>query len=230
MPQSELNDLRPTADMPPPLSWDYDRGETIADGVIHALGLALALGGGAVLVVKAVETASGVHLAAIGIYLVGLLALLGFSAAYNLWPVSPLKWWLRRFDHSAIYLLIAATYTAFLLPLHGLTPAVLLAGVWLAAIAGMAIKLFWPQRFDGTAIVLYLAMGWSGLLALRRIAEAFSPTTLWMIVAGGALYTLGVVFHLWKNLRFQNAIWHGFVLAAAVFHYAAVLTSVTALT
>jgi hemolysin III len=73
-------------------------------------------------------------------------------------------------------------------------------------------------------------MGWSGLFALRRIAEAFSPTTLWMIIAGGALYSLGVVFHLWKTLRFQNAIWHGFVLAAAVLHYAAVLTSVTALT
>jgi hemolysin III len=228
--QSELNDLRHTADMPPSLSWDYDRGETIADGVVHALGLALALGGAVVLVIKATQSADAVHLAAIGIYLVGLLALLGFSAAYNLWPVSPLKWWLRRFDHSAIYLLIAATYTAFLLPLHGSVPAMLLIGVWLAAIAGIAIKVFWPQRFDGTAIVLYLVMGWSGLFALRRIAEAFSPTTLWMIIAGGALYSLGVVFHLWRTLRFQNAIWHGFVLAAAVLHYAAVLTSVTALT
>jgi hemolysin III len=225
---SELNDVGRMDDMPPPLSWDYDRGETIADGVVHVLGLALALGGAAVLVVKAIETASAVHLTAIGIYLVGLLALLGFSAAYNLWPVSPLKWWLRRFDHSAIYLLIAATYTAFLLPLHGVTPAVLLTGVWLAAVAGMAIKLFWPRRFDGTSIALYLVMGWSGLFAVRRIAEAFSPATLWMIVAGGALYSIGVVFHLWRNLRFQNAIWHGFVLVAAVFHYAAVLTSVAA--
>jgi hemolysin III len=226
--QSDLNDTRSAADMPPPLAWDYDWGETIADGFVHALGLALAIGGATVLVIKATQSTDAIHLAAIGIYLVGLLALLGFSAAYNLWPVSPLKWWLRRFDHSAIYLLIATTYTAFLLPLHGPVPTVLLIGVWLAAIAGMTIKVFWPQRFDRTSIVLYLVMGWSGLFALRRIAEAFSPTTLWMIVAGGALYSLGVVFHLWRNLRFQNAIWHGFVLAAAVFHYAAVLISVTA--
>jgi hemolysin III len=226
--QSELNDTRSTADMPPPLAWDYDRGETIADAVVHTLGLALALGGAAVLIVKAVQNASAVHLAAIGIYLVGLLALLGFSAAYNLWPVSPLKWRLRRFDHSAIYLLIAATYTAFLLPLHGSVATVLLIGIWLTAIAGIAIKVLWPHQFDRTSIALYLVMGWSGLFALRRIAEAFSPTTLWMIVVGGALYSLGVIFHLWRNLRFQNAIWHGFVLAAAIFHYAAVLTSVTA--
>jgi hemolysin III len=228
--QSELNDARPTASKPPSLAWDYDRGETIADAAVHTLGLALALGGAAVLVVKAVENASAVHLAAIAIYLVGLLALLGFSAAYNLWPVSPLKWWLRRFDHSAIYLLIAGTYTAFLLPLHGSRPAALLVGVWLTAIAGIAIKVFWPQRFDGTSVALYLVMGWSGLFALRRIAEAFSPGTFWMIVVGGALYSVGVIFHLWRNLRFQNAIWHGFVLAAAVCHYTAVLTSVTALT
>jgi hemolysin III len=228
--QSELNDDHSTAGKLPPLAWDYDRVETIADGVVHVLGLALAPGGAAVLVVKAVESASVIRLAAIAIYLVGLLALLGFSAAYNLWPVSPLKWRLRRFDHSAIYLLIAGTYTAFLLPLPGSGPTVLLVGIWLTAIAGIAIKVFWPQRFDGTAVALYLVMGWSGLFALRRIAEAFSPSTFWMIVVGGALYTVGVIFHLRRNLRFQNAIWHVFVLAAAIFHYAAVLTSVTTVT
>jgi hemolysin III len=229
MPTPESNDTPRTADMPPPLSRDYDRGETIADAIVHALGLPLALAGTAVLVLRAVHSAGAIHLAAIGIYVVGLLALLGFSAAYNLWPVSPLKWSLRRLDHSAIYLLIAATYTAFLLPLRGSGPAVLLVGIWLAAITGIAIKIVWPNRLDRTSIALYLAMGWSGLIALPRIAEAFGPNVLWMIALGGALYSGGVIFHVWRGLRFQNAIWHGFVLAAAVCHYAAVLTSVTAL-
>jgi hemolysin III len=227
MPAPELDDIRPAADTPPPLSWNYDRGEIIADGIVHALGVALAFAGTVALVIMAAESASRAHLAAIGIYVVGLLALLGSSAAYNLWPVSPLKWWLRRLDHSAIYLLIASTYTAFLLPMRGSWPAVLLAGIWLAALVGMAIKLLWPHRFDGASIALYLAMGWSGLIALRRIAEALTPATFWLIVVGGALYSLGVIFHVWRSLRFQNAIWHGFVLAAATCHYAAVVTSVT---
>jgi hemolysin III len=229
MPTPKSNDTRRTADVPPPLSWDYDRSETIADAIVHALGLALALAGTAILLLRAVHSAEAVHLAAIGIYVVGLVALLGFSAAYNLWPVSPLKWWLRRLDHSAIYLLIAATYTAFLLPLPGSGPAVLLIGIWLAAIAGIAIKVVWPNRLDRASIALYLAMGWSGLIAFPRIAEVFSPSALWMIALGGALYSGGVIFHIWRSLRFQNAIWHGFVLAAAVCHYTAVLTSVTAL-
>jgi Haemolysin-III related len=109
--------------MTTPFTWDYDRGETVADAVIHILGIAIAIGGAAVLTVIAVHQGDIREVTAVAIYLVGFLAMIGFSAAYNLWPVSPLKWWLRRLDHSAIYLLIAATYTAFMLPMHGMTPA-----------------------------------------------------------------------------------------------------------
>ena len=102
---------------------------------------------------------------------------------------------------------------------------VLLATIWLAALAGITIKVFWPGRFDRTSIGLYLAMGWSCLFAIRPIIAALTPGTLWLIAAGGALYSIGVIFHVWRSLRFQNAIWHGFVLAAASCHYAAVLIS-----
>src|ERR1700751_2363149 len=132
--------------------WDYDKGETIADAVIHILSVVLAIGGAAALIVIALQGANTAQFAAIAIYLAGFLAMFGFSAAYNLWPVSPIKWWLRRFDHSAIYLLIAATYTAFMLPMHGATPAVVLAIIWATALAGMAIKFFWPGRFDRTSV------------------------------------------------------------------------------
>jgi hemolysin III len=210
-----------------PFAWDYDRRETLADAIVHLLGVALAVCGAAVLIVIAVHGGDTARLIAVAIYLAGLLAMVGFSAAYNLWPVSPFKWWLRRFDHSAIYLLIAATYTAFMLPMHGAVPAVTLAGIWAAALAGIAIKLLWPGRFDRTSVVVYLVMGWSGLFTIGPIAAALAPVTLTLIAAGGVLYSAGVVFHAWRSLRFQNAIWHGFVLSAAFCHYAAVLTSVT---
>jgi hemolysin III len=208
-------------------TWHYDRGETIADAIVHCLGVTLAICGAAVLIVIAVHGGDAARLIAVVIYLAGLLSMLGLSAAYNLWPVSPLKWWLRRLDHSAIYLLIAATYTAFMLPMRGPAPALTLAGIWAVALAGMAIKLIWPGRFDRTSIVLYLVMGWSGLFTFGPIAAAFAPVTLTLIAAGGVLYSVGVVFHAWQSLRFQNAIWHGFVLSAALCHYAAVVTSLT---
>ena len=116
-------------------------GETLADAVVHLLGVAIAIGGGAVLFVIAVHSGDATRFAAVAIYLTGLLAMLGSSAAYNLWPVSPFKWWLRRLAHSAIYLLIAATYTAFMLPMRGVAPDIVLAIIWAAALAGMAIKL-----------------------------------------------------------------------------------------
>jgi Haemolysin-III related len=121
------------------LTWNYTRAEIIADGVIHAIGVSLGLAGAVVLVLLTIHAAGGVQTASALIYAIGLVALLGFSAAYNMWPVSRWKWLLRRFDHSAIYLLIAATYTPFLLQMK--TDAIsigLLAGIWATALAGIA--------------------------------------------------------------------------------------------
>jgi hemolysin III len=206
--------------------WNYDRSEIFADGIVHVLGVIIAIGGAAVLIVIAVHVGNITRLAAVSIYLAGFLAMFLLSAVYNLWPVSPVKWWLRRFDHSAIYLLIAATYTAFMLPMYGAAPAATLAAVWSAALVGITIKLLWPGRFDKMSIALYLTMGWSGVLTIGPVSAVLAPITLFLIAVGGALYSVGVVFHVWDSLRFQNAIWHGFVLAAATCHYVAVVTSV----
>jgi len=158
------------------------------------------------------------------VYVAGLLAMLGLSATYNLWPVSRAKWVLRRFDHSAIYVLIAATYTPFIMEVkESVLAIVLLVGVWCAAIGGIVLKLKFPGRFDRLAVGLYLAMGWSGMMLYEAVVKALPAMALGFVVAGGIFYTLGVVFHAWQRLRFQNAIWHGFVLGGAACHYTAVL-------
>jgi hemolysin III len=146
------------------------------------------------------------------------------SATYNLWPVSRAKWVLRRFDHSAIYVLIAATYTPFIMQVKDSIFAVaLLIGVWCVAIIGIVLKLSLPGRLDRLSVGLYLAMGWSGFMLYDAVVAALPAMALWFVVVGGALYSLGVIFHAWQRLRFQNAIWHSFVLLGAACHYTAVL-------
>ena len=112
--------------------------------------------------------------------------------------------------------------------MQGAAPAGALAAIWSAALAGMAIKLIWPGRFDRTSVAIYLILGWSGIFLIGPITAALTPATLVLIVIGGVLYSCGVVFHAWRRLRFQNAIWHGFVLGAAVCHYGAVISSLMA--
>jgi hemolysin III len=207
-----------------PVPWDYDRVELIADGAIHVVGVSLGLVGAIAIVLMATRSVAAPDIPSIVIYAVGLLTMLGFSAAYNMWPMSPVKWVLRRFDHSAIYMMIAGTYTPFVGQLKdGVASAGLLFGVWLTAIVGVALKLLMPGRFDRMAIVVYLILGWSCVVLFGPISAALPHVSLWLLVAGGVLYSTGVVFHAWRSLRFHNAIWHGFVLVAAVCHYSAIL-------
>jgi hemolysin III len=209
---------------PPGVRWNYDRHEILADGVVHAIGVGLGLIAAIVLIVVACHFARPADVAAVSVYAAGLIAMLSLSATYNLLPVSRWKWFFRRLDHSAIYLLIAATYTPFIAQMKlSVTSVVLMAGVWGVAAIGIVLKLFFPGRFDRLAIGLYLAMGWSGVMVFDVIADAIPGPTLWLIAIGGVLYSAGVIFHVWERLRFQNAIWHGFVLLAAGCHYAAVL-------
>ena len=208
---------------PGQISWHYDRAEIIADGVVHAIGVCLGLIGATTIVVTAVKI-ERINLAPILVYVIGFVTMLAFSAAYNMWPVSPVKWVLRRFDHSAIYLLIAGTYTPFLAQMKSaLVSAGLGIGVWLSAFVGMALKLAFPGRFDRLAIILCLLLGWSGVIAYDSLASAIPSLSLWLLAIGGILYSLGAFFHVWQRLRFQNAIWHGFVLLAAGCHYSAIL-------
>jgi len=207
------------------MRWDYDRAEIIADGTVHAIGVCLGLIGAVTIVVVAFNL-QRIEVTPILIYVIGLVTMLALSAAYNMWPVSPAKWVLRRLDHSAIYLLIAGTYTPFLAQMKSVVASAGLGvGVWLSAAIGMALKLALPGRFDRLAVVLCLLLGWSGVVAYDAFASVLPSASVWLLAIGGILYSVGTLFHVWRDLRFHNAIWHCFVLLAASCHYWAVLAS-----
>lgn len=202
----------------------FTLGELVADGIVHVVGLILAAAAGAFLLVYAVQHTAQDEFPALIVYVGTLIAVLGVSLAYNLWPVSPVKRLLARLDQAAIFLFIAGTYTPFLAIL-GATPTAMLMTtlVWGAALVGVALKLIVPQRFGRSAILLYLGIGWSGVIVFRSLASALPASTLWLILAGGIVYSLGIIFHLWEKLKFQNAVWHGFVVVGASLHLWAVI-------
>jgi hemolysin III len=197
----------------------FSVAELVADGIVHGIGIAFAISLGTVLVVFAAIGTARTELPAIVIYLVTLLTVLGVSLAFNLAPVSGFKKLMARLDQAAIFLFIAGTYTPFLAVLGGTRDVQLLTVlVWGAALIGVALKLIVPQRFGRLAILLYLGIGWSGVLVFQTLATVLPPVTFWLLVAGGITYSTGIIFHLWDRLKFQNVLWHVFVVAGSILH------------
>ena len=202
----------------------YTLAELVVDGVVHVLGLIVAIAAGSVLLAFAILETAPEAAPALVVYVGSLVAVLGVSLAYNLWPVSPVKKWLARFDQAAIFLFIAGTYTPFLAVLGGTTTGILMTTfVWGASLIGVALKLIVPERFGRLAIALYLAIGWSGILVFQSLAQTLPSTTMWLLLAGGVTYSMGIIFHLWERLKFQNALWHIFVVGGASLHLWAVI-------
>jgi hemolysin III len=206
-----------------------------ADAIVHALGLTLGAVGAAVLLAAAARSATAGQFVPVLVYTVGLIAMLGCSAAYNLRvsrSVPPAdRWsdWLRRFDHAAIFVMIAGTYTplvALRLPEPWATG--LIVAIWAAAALGIAAKLLRPRGIESASVVLYLAMGWIGLVALDPLLASVERGALLLVLLGGLVYSGGVLFHLSSRLRYQRALWHGSVLIAASIHYVAIFSLVVA--
>lgn len=193
--------------------------EIVADGIVHGVGIVHSLTLGIVLIVFASIGTARTELPAIVFYLLTLLTVLGVSLTFNLAPVSTFKRVMARLDQAAIFLFIAGTYTPFLALLGG-TPIVmgLTIFIWGAALVGVALKLFVPERYGRLALVLYLAIGWSGVVVFQTLITTLPPTTFWLVVAGGLAYSAGIIFHLWKHLLFHNVLWHIFVVAGATLH------------
>lgn len=202
----------------------YTLGERVADGTIHVISVAASVAALTALLIIGIQTDTAPMVAGFAIYGVALVATFGFSAGYHLIGRPKLKEVFRRLDHAAIFLMIAATYTPFvLIKMDNAWGLGLLAVVWAIAAIGIAIKLFLPRFVDGLSTALYLVQGWAVLVAWEPLQSALPATALRLLMVGGVLYTVGVVFHLWNQLPYQNAIWHGFVLSAASCHFTAVI-------
>ncbi|WP_417721301.1 PAQR family membrane homeostasis protein TrhA [Salipiger sp.] len=198
--------------------------EHIADGVVHVIGVALAVAAVTGLLVWASLSVPGQHIWPLAVYAVGLLASFSFSAAYNLTLHARARAVLRRFDHAAIYLLIAGTYTPMALLGMGNTVGVaLLVIVWTLSGIGIALKLGWIDRWPRTGFLLYLSLGWIGAIAACPTLSAMPGAALALLLAGGLVFTVGTIFHTSRRIRFARAIWHGHVIAGAATHYAAVI-------
>jgi hemolysin III len=199
----------------------YSRIEHRADMVIHVVGAVFAVN--AAVWLLAHVSGPGQLVTSVTVYCIGLVVMIFASAAYNLWPHGPAKPILRRIDHSAIFLMIAATYTPFAANrLGGADGHAILMAIWLCAMAGIALKVVFPLRFERASIALYLVMGWMIVAVIKPLAASMAAVDFWLLMAGGFVYSAGVIFYVIEHIPFHKAIWHGFVLVAAVLHFSAV--------
>jgi hemolysin III len=204
-----------------------NRGEKLADGLVHGLGLAAAAAGGVVLIVLSLTTGGGPGLAAAtGLYALCLITMLACSTAFNLARPTPVRPFLRRLDEAAIFLMIAGSYTPFTTQrMTGAWAISMTALVWTLALAGVAGKLLSSRLPDWVWTLGYVAFGWVALIALGPLIRGVPLVALVLLTAGGLIYTTGtLIFH--SRLPYRRAIWHGFVVTAASAHYAAICAGV----
>ncbi|MEM7545510.1 MAG: hemolysin III family protein [Pseudomonadota bacterium] len=196
----------------------YSRDERKADAIVHSLGIGMAL----VAVPTLIWQTPADHRGAAITYGLALLAMLIASASYNMSRASHLKLKLRQFDYSAIFLKIAGGYTPVALALIGGTHGFSLwAAVWVVALAGVGMKLTQPRFIKKGSLALYVVLGWAIMFCSNQLTALTSDVQLGLIAAGGLTYTVGVIFHMWESLPYQNAIWHVFVLVGSAFIFAA---------
>lgn len=210
----------------PPSSLRAKR-EEFASALTHGLGATAALAGGAVLITLAALYGNRWQLGASIVFGVSLLLLYLASTLYHAVEHPVVKGRLKVFDHCAIYLLIAGTYTPFtLIGLRGTLGWWLFGIIWTLALAGVVFKLFYTGRFRGLSTAIYVAMGWLVVIAIGPVAAALDTWTLGWIIAGGLFYTLGTFFYMRESIPYAHAIWHLFCIGGSVCHYVAVLAQV----
>lgn len=201
----------------------YSNAEEIASSLSHALGIVLSIAGLAVLATYATLHGGAWRIVSVCVYGATLILLYTASTVYHAVSHARLKPILRLLDHSAIFLLIAGTYTPFaLISLGGAWGWTLFALVWALALIGITLELRGMHNRK-VAALLYVGMGWIGIVALKPLMENIAPGGLWLLFGGGLCYTLGVPFYLWKRLPYNHAVWHLFVLAGSVLQFFAVL-------
>lgn len=206
------------------LDQGYSLAEEIANSIIHGIGFIFGIVGLVLLLSQAVESrADTLAITSYSLYGGSMILLFLASTLYHAIPHPRAKLWLQKLDHCAIYILIAGTYTPFLLvglksPLaHGL-----LVVIWSLALAGVLFKLAFIHRFEALSVITYMLMGWLSLVVIYQLALKLPAGGIWLLAAGGIVYSLGVIFYVSKRIPYNHAIWHGFVLGGSICHFLAI--------
>jgi hemolysin III len=202
----------------------YPVGEEIANSITHAIGLVGAVIGLVVLATVAAQRGDGWRVVGGSVFGATLVLLYGASTLYHAIAAPRAKRVLRVLDHSAIYLLIAGSYTPFaLVTLRGPWGWSLLGFIWACAAVGIVLRATVGARWRVTPVLLYVTMGWIAIVAVRPMARALPTAGLTLLALGGIAYTAGIAFYAWRRLPYHHAVWHLFVLAGSALHFFAVL-------
>lgn len=203
---------------------EYSISEEIANSISHGVGFILGIVGLVLLLVQAInDGASSTAIASYSLYGGSIILLFLASTLYHAIPSQRAKRWLKTFDHCAIYILIAGTYTPFLLVgLQSPFAVVLMVVIWGLALLGIIFKLAFVDRFKALSLITYLGMGWLSLLVIHQLVQKLSIGGVTLLAAGGVVYTLGVIFYVCKRIPYNHAIWHGFVLGGSACHFMAI--------
>lgn len=202
----------------------YTLGEEIANSIIHGVGAVLGIAGLGVLTAFASLHGDAWHIVGCSIFGAALILLYTTSTLYHSIPLPRVKAVLRTLDHSAIFILIAGTYTPFLLVnLRGPWGWSLFGVIWGLALLGIVLRIVRGRRSTFVSVALYIGMGWAVVVAAKPLLNSVAPGGLWLLLLGGLAYTLGVIFYVWKRLPYHHAIWHVFVLAGSILHFFAIL-------
>jgi hemolysin III len=201
--------------------------QELVNSIIHAFGILFGIISIPILTALAANNANLAGIVGASIYGFSFLMVFTFSTLYHGFQHPQVKRILEIFDHISIYFLIAGTYTPFLLIyLNNNFGITLLTVLWSLTVLGIVFKIFYTGRFQIISVIIYLAMGWMMIVGGRRFFNVLPTDVLTFIMIGGGLYSIGVIFYVWNRIRWHHAIWHFFVLAAAVCHYVAVLLAV----
>lgn len=201
----------------------YTLTEELWHAISHGAGVILSIGGLSWMLYVSIAASDPWRIAASIVYGTSLISLFLASTLYHTFHASPNKHLFKLLDHCAIYVLIAGTYTPFLLvAMRSNTGWWMLGAIWALATAGILTKLWFRHRFPRVSLASYLVMGWLMVIALPEIAEAVGRNGVFWLAAGGLSYTVGAVFYMQKKMAFSHAIWHVFVLFGSICHFLAI--------
>jgi len=201
----------------------YSQKEELANVLTHGVGIILSLIGIILLILKALKYGDHWHLVGFIVFGISLLIMFSSSTMYHYVHGGNTRKKLRKLDHSAIYILIAGTYTPFLLTnLRGTTGWIMFAVIWIFGIVGIVVKLATQIKSKWVSAAIYLAMGWLAVFIAKPLIQNLPTISIVYLACGGLFYTLGVIFYTWKNLPYHHAIWHIFVLGGSICHFLSV--------